>query len=152
MKHAYAFFMETLVSTRKSIEALYPKICEGALAGLTDREIAQYCGITSTKLKRWLNSDEELALMVAEVRDGTPAKLVEASLLKEAMGYNYPETKVIKENGVVVKEEITVKHARASTDAAKFFLKNRGENWRDKVEVDTSQEIRITFDPALANV
>jgi len=68
------------------------------------------------------------------------------------MGYDYVEQTVTKENGEVVDEKATLKRARGSVEAAKFFLKNRGKDWRDKVEVDTSQEIRISFDPALANV
>ncbi len=135
-----------------SIDSLYPKICEGARCGLSNTEIAQYCGISSGKLTRWLRADEELALMVEEARSAGPARFVEAAMAKAACGHSYEERSVKLVGGEVIEESVQTKYAKPSPEAMKFFLKNRGENWKDKVEIDTTQEIRIIFDPLLANV
>jgi len=146
--------MESLAPVRrKSIDSLYPRICEAARSGLSNSEIAQYVGITSTKLSRRLKSDDELLLMVEEARSAGPAKFVEAAMVKAACGHTYEERSIkLDAEGTVIEQSVQEKYAKPSPEAMKFFLKNRGENWRDKVEIDTTQEIKIIFDPLLANV
>lgn len=140
---------------RARLDEKYWAIYEAAKRGLTNKEIAQECGVRLPTLTAWLRNNEELRDMVENLR-GLPAKLVEMSVLKAAVGYDYEERvatyEMVDGELTLVKENISVKHVKPDIAAAKYLLNNRGENWTDKVQVDTSQEITISFDPALKDV
>ncbi|MCP4879179.1 MAG: helix-turn-helix domain-containing protein, partial [Gammaproteobacteria bacterium] len=70
---------------------------------------------------------------------------VEMALYDRAIGYHYDEIKEEQsEDGM--KRTVTTKRIQDNT-AAIFWLKNRRpEQWRDKVENDTVQDINIHID------
>lgn len=110
-------------------------ILELAAQGLTDKEIAEKCGIACSTLYLWKNKHKNFSEAVQASKDAA-SDLVEAALFRRAIGYSHPETKVIVSEAVgVVTEEVT-KHYPPDTKAAEFWLKNRRpKKWREQSEV-----------------
>lgn len=73
--------------------------------------------------------------------------MVENSLLKRALGYKYKEVhKMITDAGETITKEI-LKEVPPDVTAQIYWLKNRKPvQWRDRHEIETSGEIKITFD------
>ena len=56
---------------------------------------------------------------------------LKSALIQKAKGFNYTEKKIIKENGVVVREEEYTKFALPDVAALNLLLKNYDEQWRN---------------------
>jgi len=140
----------------KKLDDIYNDLYVCAQRGLTNAEMAAHVGVDTSRINAWLRDNPEFAKMVECVRKKGPVYNVEKSMIMKATGYDVREsTHTYERVGgelVKVKEVNTIKHIPPDANAFKFFLKNRGENWRDKVEVDTNQEINISFDPVAADI
>lgn len=111
--------------------------------GLTYEQIASNIGITAKTLYEWQNKYGEICEALKRGREVVDI-LVENSLLKRALGYEYIEekTKTYKVNGADVTEKtVTTKQVVPDTTAQIFWLKNRKPSqWRDKAQVDMDVE------------
>jgi hypothetical protein len=57
-------------------------------------------------------------------------------LIKKAKGFNYEEKKIIKEHGVIVREETYIKASTPDVAALNLLLKNYdSENWSNDPQV-----------------
>jgi len=106
--------------------------------GLIQKQIAKNLGINIDTLINYKKDYPEFSDALKRGKEVVDIQ-VENSLLKRAMGYNYTETKIEKENGVIIKETVTVKEVVPDTTAQIFWLKNRKKTeWRDKQEVEST--------------
>lgn len=111
------------------------KLEDWARQGLTDEQIAEKMGISTTTLYTWKNKYAEISEALKKGKDIVDIQ-VENALLKRALGYSYIETKTKKENGEVIEEMIITKEVPPDPTSAIFWLKNRRpEQWREKREV-----------------
>lgn len=147
-----------------------PKYCDLALQllpeGLTDEEFSECIGVSRATLFNWAKRYPEFK---EAMRQGKrPAnKLVEAAVLRNAIGYDYEE----KEYGlceVMVKDRKTgelkpskrmrlirkiVKHHPGNPTDRKFYLINRDpERWKDKQDHDHSVSVTLTHEQALSEL
>jgi len=116
---------------------------------LTDRGLAQVFNVSKTTITNWKNEHPKF---LASIKNGKSQKdrRVERSLYERATGYSHPEEKVFCQQGEIVTHE-TRKHYPPDTAAAFIWLKNRQpERWRDKIEIQASGNINITWDDPTA--
>lgn len=120
---------------RKEYDAeRHPRLARAlARDGYIDKEIAKLLGISKKTLNVWKKTYPEFyeALQVGKLEVDL---LVEDSLLKRALGYEYEETEVTaSKDGKPTKIKKTKKFQAADVTAQIFWLKNRQpERWRDK--------------------
>lgn len=125
--------------TKKSDDKLTAAI-RMAEYGLTDAQISHCLGITRATLHNWKKENSSFFDTLKSAKEEADKK-VEKSLFKRANGYSYTEKQTEKRNGSTVSEKKIKKTVAPDTVACIFWLKNRQpEKWRDKPEVDTSEQ------------
>ncbi len=95
--------------------------------GLTEAEICENLGVGHTAFARYKLKYEELRDVLKEGKEDAIAQ-VENAHFKRAIGFEYEESKVIKE-GDEKRVETTRKYALPNVTAQIFILKNRGVDW-----------------------
>jgi DNA-binding XRE family transcriptional regulator len=111
--------------------------------GFTDRDLADFFGVTEQTINNWKIKHPEFFESIKEGKCFAD-ELVEKSLFERAIGYEHYEDKIFCSDGVAIVEP-TVKHYPPETVAAIFWLKNRKpEQWRDKSELEHSGTISIS--------
>lgn len=115
-----------------------------ARSGLTEAEIAAELDINPSTLTRWKQRYSELVDALNVSRDFVDS-LVEDSLLKRALGYEYEETKMVAtQDGKTRRVEKTTRGIVPDVTAQIFWLKNRQPGrWRDKQEVEHSGDVGV---------
>lgn len=108
------------------------KLCK---LGATDRELADFFGVTEKTLNNWkLESDEFLQSLKSGKNEADDR--VERSLFARAIGYEHDDLDIRVIEGRIEQTPI-IKRYPPDTTAAIFWLKNRRkEEWRDKVDVN----------------
>lgn len=105
------------------------------LLGATDKDLANFFGVSETTVNNWKDAHPEFLEALKEGKQQADAKVAD-SLFQRALGYEHPEVKVFLHNGEPVLVPLT-KHYPPDTTAAIFWLKNRRPDmWRDKRELD----------------
>ena len=100
----------------------FDKIIELKKEGKTEKEIAELLNVSELSLER--------------------ANELEKRIIERALGYKYTETKVIKEKGKVVREEIHTKQMPPSEKLLMFCIERLGDGkW-----VDTIQQERLELE------
>lgn len=114
------------------------QLLEGwARDGLTDEQIADNMGISTSTLYDWKNKYSEISETLKKGKKIVDIQ-VENALLKRALGYSYSEVTTEKD-GNKIKQKITKKQVIPDTTAQIFWLKNRRpDKWRDKPPIDDS--------------
>lgn len=111
-----------------------------ALMGATDKQMADFWGVSEQTLNTWKHTHPEFleSLKAGKlIADGT----VVQSLYRRANGYSHGAVKILQYEGAPVIVPYT-EHYPPDTTAAIFWLKNRQPAlWRDKVEVDQNHNI-----------
>jgi hypothetical protein len=114
-----------------------------ARLGATDKEMADFFGVTEQTLNNWkTDKDGNETPFFESLKRGkveSDARVVD-SLYQRALGYSHPEDKIFIDKGkpIIVP---TIKHYPPDTTAAIFWLKNRRPSeWRDR------QDINVTGD------
>jgi transposase-like protein len=103
-----------------------------AREGANDRQIAAKLGISESTFYQYVRTYAEFKQALKKGKAPVDT-LVENSLLKRALGYEYTETKKVTRGEKVVREESTTKQVVPDTTAQIFWLKNRKPAiWRDK--------------------
>lgn len=115
-----------------------------SLLGATDKEMAEFFGVTERTLNQWKKSHPEFLQSLKKGKNIADAN-VASKLYNRAIGYEFEEKhfeiKQPKKNvpPELVEAKRIKKHVPADTTAAIFWLKNRQpEKWRDKKEVDAN--------------
>ena len=119
---------------KKLIEPYLDKISEMALT-MSEEQIAETLGVGYSTFKRYKKDNEPLR---ASLKNGRKALVIElkSNLIKKAKGFEYTETKEIKEKNPVtgklevVRVETTKKFAPPDVAANNLLLKNYDkDNW-----------------------
>lgn len=102
-----------------------------ATEGLTDEEIAKKIGIATSTLYEWKKRYQTIAEAIKKGK--APADfLVEQSLYKRALGYEYDQVKIEEDEQGRRKRTVTTHHLPPDTASAFIWLKNRRpDRWRD---------------------
>lgn len=132
------------------VKPYFAQIKEWLENGATERQIAQNLSIGYSTFNRYKGENEELRELIKKSRQSV-VTMLRGALVKRAMGFNYQETKIVKEqidlpdkmkkflldNGFenldqakLVKTEIANKFALPDVAALNLALKNYDkENW-----------------------
>lgn len=105
------------------------KLCK---LGATDRELADFFGVTEKTLNNWKLESDEFLQSLKSGKDEADDR-VERSLFARAVGYEHDDLDIRVVEGRIEQTPI-VKRYPPDTTAAIFWLKNRRKGeWRDKV-------------------
>jgi hypothetical protein len=108
--------------------------------GFTNYQLAQYLGVSTGAFYNYMNRFPEFEEAVVEAHRKTDA-LVEASLFKAATGHEIEHVEEVSdENGVIYKRKRTVQQVSPNVNAARYWLNNRTDTWRDRTEVTNHGE------------
>ena len=114
------------------------KLC---LLGATDKQVADFFGVSESTLNKWKIDHEEFSESLKEGKLYADSVIAE-SLFNRAKGYSHPDVHISNYQGEIKVTEIT-KHYPPDTTAAIFWLKNRQkEEWRDRKEVYSEVDIK----------
>ena len=103
--------------------------------GATETQIAKCFGITQQTFRKYKNENILIFTAIKKGRTDLVQDL-RGTLVKKAKGFQYEERKVIKENGVVVREEIYTRSSLPDVAALNLLLKNYdAENWANDPQV-----------------
>ncbi len=107
-----------------------------AQKGLTDAQIAQELKISESTLNLWKKKHAEFSESINKGKDLINV-LVEGSLLKRAIGFEYVETtRTRNEEGKLKITKKVTKYVVGDVAAQFIWLKNRKPNdWRDRKEI-----------------
>lgn len=116
-----------------------------ALLGLTDREMAEFFGVSQQTLYNWQNQFPAFFESVQEGKVIADANVAE-SLYKRATGEHVEIEKAYRNKTTGEVEIVKVKtFIPGESGAALNWLKNRRkESWRDKVEHEHSGSLEVT--------
>lgn len=115
-----------------------------AALGATDREAAEFFGVTESTLYLWKHTQPEFSEALKLGKE-TADQRVEQSLYRRAVGYSHDAVKIAVNAAGEVTEVPFVERYPPDTTAAIFWLKNRRpDEWREKQVVEHSGEIEVT--------
>ena len=115
----------------------------------TYEHLAKALDIHRDTIYEWRKIHPEFSDSILKGKDYYYNPTVEKSLAKRAMGYEYKEItrKPDLETGAMKTVKEVTKQVAPDTGAAIFYLKNRVPGrWRDKIEIQTTGNIQITWD------
>ena len=118
----------------------HPAIAENlSNEGCTQSEIAEKIGVHPATITDWKHKYPEFSEALKRGKQ-KPDDIVQKSLYTRAIGYEYTETKIVKdETGCIIKTETVTKQMAPDVGAQCMWLKNRRpEEWRDKQEIEHS--------------
>lgn len=128
-----------------------PEFCTQAAKlcalGATDRELADFFEVAESTLNLWKIQHPEFSESL-KMAKGVADRRVEQSLYRRALGYSHDSVHVSNYQGDVTLTPI-VEHFPPDTTACIFWLKNRRpDEWRDKLDIETSQKPQdVTAEP-----
>ena len=96
---------------------------------MTEKQIAETLGVAYSSFCEYKNKYPELLESLKKGRETLVLEL-RSTLIRKAKGFNYSEKKIIRENGVVVREEEYQKASLPDVAALNLLLKNYDAgNW-----------------------
>ena len=99
------------------------------LQTMTEEMVAKKLGVAYSSWNKYKIEFPELAETIKKGNTELIGEL-KSVLKKRAKGFQYEERKIIKENGVIVREEVYVKSALPDVASINLLLKNLDrENW-----------------------
>lgn len=102
---------------------------------MTEEQIAKTLGVSYSSFRVMKGKYPALKNSLKKGRVELVLDL-KSTLIKKAKGFQYEERKVIKENGVVVREEIYTRSSLPDVAALNLLLKNYdAENWANDPQV-----------------
>ena len=102
---------------------------------MTEKQIAKKLGVAYSSWCLYKNEHSELSEAIKKGRQDLVSQL-RSTLIERAKGFQYTERKVIKEGGVVVREEIYTKSALPDVASLNLLLKNYdSENWSNDPQI-----------------
>ena len=95
----------------------------------TNKDIAKMCGVSVSTFCEYLKKSPELAEAIKKGRF-TLVRELRSTLIRKAKGFGYSERKIVKEDGIVTREEIYERVALPDVAAINLLLKNYDpDNW-----------------------
>ena len=123
--------------------------------GLTEGQISKNMGIAEQTLNVWKNKYPEIKESLKKGKAPVDM-LVENSLLKRALGYEYQETtteNITNDKGSEVRSKVITKHMAPDVTAQIFWLKNRRpDKWRDRPKDETDEQALAKLDKLIEEV
>lgn len=110
------------------VEPYLDEIKDMALV-MTEEQIAETLGIGYTTFRKYKS---EYPALMDSLKNGRKQLVfqLKSTLIERAKGFHYKESKIIKEDGVITKEEIYTKFALPDVAANNLLLKNYDpDNW-----------------------
>ena len=102
---------------------------ETMLQTMTEEQVAKKLGVAYSSWNKYKLEFPELSEVIKKGNTTLVSEL-KSVLKKRAKGFQYEERKVIKEHGVIVREEIYVKSALPDVASINLLLKNYDkDNW-----------------------
>ena len=102
---------------------------------MTDKQIAKAIGVHISTWCDYKNKYPELVEALKKGRERLVRDLI-GTLVRKAKGFQYSEKKIIREKGVVVREEEYIKSSLPDVAALNLLLKNYNkENWSNDPQV-----------------
>lgn len=96
---------------------------------MSESQIAETLGVSYSAFRKYKKQYQALNDALKKGRQTLVMEL-RSALIKRAKGFQYEEKKVVKENGMVVREESTVKTCPPDVAALNLALKNYDrDNW-----------------------
>ena len=96
---------------------------------MTEKQIAETLGVAYSSWNEYKLKYPELLESLKKGREALVLEL-RSTLIRKAKGFNYSEKKIIKENGIVVREEEYQKASLPDFAALNLLLKNYDcEHW-----------------------
>lgn len=96
---------------------------------MTEEQVAKKLGVAYSSWNKYKLEFTELTEVIKKGNSNLVSEL-KSVLKKRAKGFQYEERKVIKEHGVIVREEIYVKSALPDVASINLLLKNYDrDNW-----------------------
>ena len=117
-----------------------------ALLGATDREVAEFFGVTERTVNTWKTKHPSFGASLREGKIAADARVAE-SLYRAAVGGGIVrQTRVETDPDGLEKRIVTESEQPADVQAARWWLKNRAPvKWKDKVEL--KEEINLNAFP-----
>ena len=115
----------------KYFSHVQPKLKEipEMLQTMTEEQVAKKLGIHPATWFKYKNNYNELNEAIKKGNSDLVGEL-KSVLKKRAKGFQYEEKKIIKEHGVIVREEVYVKSALPDVASINLLLKNLDkDNW-----------------------
>lgn len=106
---------------------------------MTEEQIAKCLGVGKSTFFKYKAENKELQDALKKGRVQLVAEL-KSKLIQKAKGFTYEEKKIIKENGVIIREETYIKFAQPDTGAAHLLLKNYDETWSNDPQLQALKE------------
>ena len=102
---------------------------------LEEKELAKYFGVSVSSWCEYKSKYSELCEAIKKGRQLLIADL-KNTLIRKAKGFKYTEKKIVKEDGVIVREEVYEKQSLPDVAALNLLLKNYDrENWSNDPQV-----------------
>lgn len=108
--------------------------------GCTDIQVAKELGVSEKTIYNWRNKYVTDLQAIYNAKRNVD-QMVEAALLRSALGYSHPEEKIFCAFGEVTRVK-TVKHYPPDVRAAQYWLNNRNpDRWKNRVTVDQGEHL-----------
>lgn len=108
--------------------------------GYTDAQVATDLGVSARTIYYW-KSRYVSDLQAIYKAKANVDEMVEAALLRVALGYSHPEEKIFVAFGEVTRVQ-TIKHYPPDVRAAQYWLNNRNpDRWKNRVTVDQGEHL-----------
>lgn len=121
---------------------MLPKVTKLAKIGATDREIADFIGISPDAFYDWLANKPKFSHAINKGKSALNQR-VKRSLYHRAVGYTYDEEKAFSFQGGVTKTTIK-SHVAPDVNAAIFWLKNKlPDEFQDKIQTELTGELTL---------
>lgn len=105
------------------------KEIESMCLTMTEKQIAEALGVGHSAWATYKHKYSELSEALKKGRQALVTEL-RGTLIRKAKGFSYSEKKIIKEDGVIVREEIYEKASLPDVAALNLLLKNYdAQNW-----------------------
>lgn len=120
--------------------------------GFTDLGLATLFDVCKATINRWKRKYPEFKQAIKEGKNIFDTTIVEAALLKRALGYNYNET--TKELDPKTKKMVNTKrvrkHVSGDVKAQTFWLRNRSrKRWPDTHKLEGGLDVNPTHEEML---
>ena len=119
----------------------------------TEKQIAELLGVGYSSWCDYKNKYPELSDALKKGRENLVTEL-KSVLIKKAKGFNYSEKKIIKENGVITREEEYQRASLPDVAALNLLLKNYDrKNWSNDPQLLElrREELELKKEQAKAN-
>jgi uncharacterized protein YjcR len=111
------------------------KLC---LLGATDKELADFFGVTESTLNLWKQEHKAFSESLKSGKIEADA-VVASKLYHRAKGYEHEDIQFATFQGEITDQVKYIKHYPPDTTAAIFWLKNRQrDKWRDRQEIESN--------------